>query len=69
MRIAITGATGFVGSAVVRRQLDAGDHIRALVRPGSRLTAALNEGVGHDQVEVVCGDLADLATTPDSSPT
>jgi dihydroflavonol-4-reductase len=31
----ITGATGFIGSAVARRLLAAGHHVRALVRDGS----------------------------------
>jgi len=30
--IAITGASGFIGSALMRRHLDAGDHVRVLTR-------------------------------------
>ncbi len=33
MKALITGATGFVGSAVLRQLLDAGHEVRALVRP------------------------------------
>lgn len=64
MRLAITGATGFVGSAVVRRQLGNGDRIRALVRPGARLTEPLSEGLEHANVELIGGDLGDPALAP-----
>jgi len=50
--ILITGATGFVGSAVLRRLLDAGHRVRALVRPTSDRRNL--EGLA---VEVVEGDL------------
>ncbi|MFO0925906.1 MAG: NAD(P)-dependent oxidoreductase [Gemmataceae bacterium] len=35
MRIAITGATGFLGRYLVRHLADAGHHLRCWVRPGS----------------------------------
>jgi dihydroflavonol-4-reductase len=52
----ITGATGFVGSAVLRALLRRGAPIRALVRPSSSLR--LLEG---QPVEIVRGDLANVA--------
>jgi dihydroflavonol-4-reductase len=54
MTTLITGASGFVGSAVLRRLLAAGASLRALVRPESdrRNLAGL-------PVEVVTGDLTD----------
>jgi dihydroflavonol-4-reductase len=52
----ITGATGFVGSAVARRLVDAGLPVRALVRPGSP-RFHLN-GLA---LEYVDGDLRDAA--------
>ena len=57
MRTLITGATGFVGSAVLRHLLGRGDAVRALVRPGAdrRNLAGLS-------VEVVPGDLLDPAS-------
>ena len=35
MKVFVTGATGFVGTYVVRRLLDAEHEVRVLVRPGS----------------------------------
>ncbi len=54
MKILITGATGFVGSAVLRKLIEKGHHVRALVRPSSDLRNL--EGTG---AEVVTGDLND----------
>ena len=54
MKILITGASGFVGSAVLRKLLDAGHEVRALVRKNSdrRNVSALT-------VELIEGDLGD----------
>lgn len=50
----VTGASGFVGSAVVRLLLDRGESVRVLMRPGSdRANLA-----GLD-VEIATGDLCD----------
>ncbi len=56
MRAFVTGGTGFVGGAVVRRLLEAGHEVRALVRPGTD-TRQLD---GLD-VERIPGDLGDRA--------
>ncbi len=55
MRILVTGATGFIGTALVERLVARGDRVRALVRPTSR-TAAL-QALG---VELAPGDVADV---------
>ncbi|MFB3082852.1 MAG: hopanoid-associated sugar epimerase [Gammaproteobacteria bacterium] len=54
MTTLITGATGFVGSAVVRALSDAGHQVRALVRPTSDLRNL--EGL---RIDVAEGDLTD----------
>lgn len=59
--VLVTGASGFLGAAVVERLAARGHAVRALVRPGrrrehlERLAAAPRSGLGR--VEVVQGDL------------
>ena len=54
----VTGGTGFIGSAVLRKLHSASHRVRALVRPGSdRRNLAGIEGL-----EVVTGDLRDRAS-------
>lgn len=57
MSILVTGATGFVGSAVARRLVAAGDRVRALVRPGSD-----QRNLENLDAEIVEGDLRDPAS-------
>jgi dihydroflavonol-4-reductase len=56
MRILVTGATGFIGSAVVRRLLAAGGghHVRVLARSNSN-----RRHIENLPVETVLGDLKD----------
>ena len=56
MRVLVTGAGGFVGSAVVRHLLDAGVEVAALVR--SPDVPVRLEGLG-DRVHMIRGDLDD----------
>ncbi len=53
----VTGATGFVGSAVTRKLVEAGDDVRVIVRPGSD-----RSNIDGLRVEVVEGDLRDRAS-------
>ena len=57
MKALVTGATGFIGSAVARALLDAGTEVRALVRQGTDLRAL--DGLA---VEIVHGDLRDTGS-------
>lgn len=54
MKTLITGATGFVGSAVLRQLLAAGHDVRALIRPKSD-----RRNIDGFPVEIVYGDLTD----------
>jgi dihydroflavonol-4-reductase len=56
MKIFLTGATGFVGGALVRRLLADGHRVRALVRPGTN-----TRQIDGLPVERIPGDLADTA--------
>ncbi len=57
MMTLVTGATGFVGSAVARALVRAGWQVRALVRAGSD-----RRNLQHLPVHLVAGDLADGAS-------
>lgn len=54
MKTLITGATGFIGSAVLRQLIAAGHDVRALIRPKSD-----RRNITGLPVEIVYGDLAD----------
>ena len=54
--VLVTGATGFLGSAVARRLLEAGHRVRILVRPQSD-----RRNISGLDVELATGDLADPA--------
>ncbi|MCB9479832.1 MAG: NAD-dependent epimerase/dehydratase family protein [Deltaproteobacteria bacterium] len=53
MSTLITGATGYLGARLLRRLLDDGEQVRALVRDPNRL------GIEHPNLEIVRGDMLD----------
>ncbi|MGB7255957.1 MAG: NAD-dependent epimerase/dehydratase family protein, partial [Xanthobacteraceae bacterium] len=55
--ILITGASGFVGSAVARALLQSGEQVRVLIRPTSART-----NVADPRLEIVEGDISDAAS-------
>ena len=57
MKTLVTGATGYIGSAVVRELIDRGHDVRCLVR-GTSSVRNLN-GL---RLELVCGDVVDMAS-------
>ena len=58
MRVLVTGATGYIGGRLVPRLIEAGHHVRVLVRRPERLRDVPWAG----DVEIVEGDLVDAAS-------
>lgn len=51
----VTGANGFLGSHLVRTLIERGESVKALVRPGSNLSAL--EGYPRDRFKLAVGDI------------
>ena len=54
MKIALIGATGFVGSAILKEALNRGNRVTAIVRHPAKLTTV------NDNLSVVAGDVMDI---------
>ena len=60
MKVAITGASGFLGSHCVVSALNKGYSVRVLVRNTEKVKSALEmHGINSDSVEIVYADLED----------
>lgn len=51
----VTGATGFLGSQLVRTLIERGESVKAFVRPGANLAAL--QGYPRDRFKVAVGDI------------
>lgn len=61
----VAGATGTLGSTIVKRLLERGADVRALVREGNRDGGDALRGLrNHPALNLVVGDLADRASLP-----
>lgn len=59
LKVTITGADGFIGSHLTELLLGLGAEVRALVQYNSFNNLGWLEGVAHDRLEVVSGDIRD----------
>ncbi|MEM7140781.1 MAG: SDR family NAD(P)-dependent oxidoreductase [Actinomycetota bacterium] len=67
MKVLVTGGTGFVGSHAIRRLLDAGHDVRALVRTPAKVAPLMEKmGVDPAAIEVVEGDITDAPSVRDA---
>jgi dihydroflavonol-4-reductase len=53
--ILVTGASGFIGGALVRKLVQRGEHVKAFVRAGANLKGL--EGLPTDRMKVAVGDV------------
>lgn len=55
MKVFITGASGFIGGNLARKLVDKGYEVKALLRPGGKIST-----IGRNEVEIVEGDILDF---------
>ncbi len=53
--ILVTGASGFIGGALVKRLVERGEHVKAFVRAGANLRGL--EGLPSDRFQLAVGDV------------
>ncbi|MEI9937065.1 MAG: NAD-dependent epimerase/dehydratase family protein [Pseudomonadota bacterium] len=53
--VLVTGATGFLGSQLVRTLMERGESVKAFVRPGANLAAL--QGYPQDRFKIAVGDI------------
>ncbi|MFO7181149.1 MAG: NAD-dependent epimerase/dehydratase family protein [Pseudomonadota bacterium] len=51
----VTGASGFIGSTLVRRLVERGERVKAFVRPGSNLSPLM--GISPERMQLAYGDV------------
>jgi len=61
MKVLVTGGSGFIGSAVVRKLLGRGREVRCYVEPGAK-----TDNLAGLPVEIVVGDVNDRAKIADA---
>lgn len=61
MRVAVTGATGFIGGHVTSQAIAAGHRVIALVRSPDKLAASM-DSLGVEMPEYIVGDMTDEAS-------